>query len=54
MTAETWEAFEIYLRSLPRKHNQEETDRLVGEHDAERGQYVNPNLSVHHTLESRH
>ncbi len=44
-----------WLRSLrDPSAGQQQSDRLERERTARRGEYVNRNLSVHHTLESRY
>lgn len=50
----TDQEFADWLKSAPRERTWEEVELAIIQHDAERGEYVNPNLSVHHYGESRH
>jgi hypothetical protein len=55
MDTSTWEAFEIFLRSLPREKSAQEVDEIEHRHDAERGPYAPHGTTVHHLPgESRH
>ena len=46
--------FADYLKSLARTMTAEEVGAAVQSRDAELGEYISPELSVHHYEEARH